>query len=134
IAEKRHVPAFVVLSDAVLRDIAKRRPASVDALRRVKGIGERKLLDLGEILVEAVNAYCGAKGLSVSDIAQPALTSRPNPARDLAFRLFERGRSVDQVAVVIGRAPSTAAEYLAEFVADRAPADVSAWVNRETYE
>src|SRR5439155_13528232 len=72
--------------------------------------------------------------LNVSDIAQPALSARPNPARDLAFRLFERGRSVDQVAVVIGRATATAAEYLAEYVADRAPADVSAWVNRETYE
>jgi DNA helicase II / ATP-dependent DNA helicase PcrA len=37
------VPAYVVLHDAALRDIARRRPGDPAALRRVKGVGPTKL-------------------------------------------------------------------------------------------
>src|SRR5204863_5602347 len=107
LAEERHLPAFIVMSDAALRDIARARPASLSALGRVKGIGERKLADVGARFVEVVVAYCQENGLGATDIVRPAPSSRPNPARDLAFKLFERGRSLEEVAGATGRAPGT---------------------------
>jgi ATP-dependent DNA helicase RecQ len=43
LAEARHVPAYVILSDAVLREFARRRPADLAVAARIKGIGEAKL-------------------------------------------------------------------------------------------
>ena len=44
------VPAFVVFSDAALRELARRRPATDEALLAVPGIGPAKLAAYGEAL------------------------------------------------------------------------------------
>ena len=44
------VPAFVVLSDATLRELARRRPSTDEALLAVPGIGPAKLAAYGEAL------------------------------------------------------------------------------------
>jgi ATP-dependent DNA helicase RecQ len=42
LAERLHVPPYVVFSDATLRDLALARPRDADQLLLVKGIGEHK--------------------------------------------------------------------------------------------
>jgi ATP-dependent DNA helicase RecQ len=58
IAEERGVPAFVVFGDATLRELARQRPSTLNALRNVRGIGEQKLADLGQRFLEAIVRYC----------------------------------------------------------------------------
>jgi len=50
-AEKSRVPAFVVLSDATLRDVAGRKPRSLVELRQCQGIGPAKLERYGDELL-----------------------------------------------------------------------------------
>jgi ATP-dependent DNA helicase RecQ len=45
LAATRHVPAYVVVSDAVLHEFARRRPADLEAAARLKGIGPARLHD-----------------------------------------------------------------------------------------
>ena len=54
LADERGVPAYVVLSDATLLEIARRRPSSEEALRAISGIGPKKLAQYGEQLLAAV--------------------------------------------------------------------------------
>ncbi|HSD10110.1 MAG TPA: RecQ family ATP-dependent DNA helicase [Candidatus Binatia bacterium] len=61
IAAARGVPAYVVLHDATLRELARLRPASFDDLRRVRGIGEKKLAEIGPRLLEAIETHARAK-------------------------------------------------------------------------
>jgi ATP-dependent DNA helicase RecQ len=56
IARARGVPPYVIFHDTTLRDMARLKPTSVDALRHVYGVGERKAVDLGETFVEAIRA------------------------------------------------------------------------------
>jgi ATP-dependent DNA helicase RecQ len=58
LAEERRVPAYVVFSDATLREMARVRPGSVDALLGIRGVGERKLADLGRRFLEVISNYC----------------------------------------------------------------------------
>ena len=60
IAEERGVPAFIVFGDATLRDLALQRPASLEALRKVRGVGEQKLADLGARFLDAIEQYSQA--------------------------------------------------------------------------
>ncbi|MBI2962119.1 MAG: RecQ family ATP-dependent DNA helicase [Deltaproteobacteria bacterium] len=63
IAAERGVPAYVILHDATLRDLARLRPGSVERLRGVRGLGEKKLADLGPRVIEHIVAYVsGAPG------------------------------------------------------------------------
>jgi ATP-dependent DNA helicase RecQ len=59
-AKEQGVPAFVVLHDTSLEEIAEARPMSVDALLRVYGIGERKAERYGREILDALARF--AKG------------------------------------------------------------------------
>jgi ATP-dependent DNA helicase RecQ len=48
IARARGVPPYVIFHDTTLRDMARLKPTTMEALRQVKGVGERKAADLGE--------------------------------------------------------------------------------------
>jgi ATP-dependent DNA helicase RecQ len=54
IASARGVPAYVILHDSTLRDIALTRPADDGALLAIPGLGPRKLAAFGTAILEAV--------------------------------------------------------------------------------
>ena len=54
-AARRHgVPAYVIFHDATLKEIARARPASLDALHGISGVGAKKLEAYGEEIVGLV--------------------------------------------------------------------------------
>ena len=55
LARKRGVPAYVVLHDATIDGIAAARPKTLEALRDVPGIGDKKLERYGRELLALVN-------------------------------------------------------------------------------
>jgi ATP-dependent DNA helicase RecQ len=55
IARARGVPPYVIFHDATLREMARLRPRSIEALRRVYGVGARKADDLGETFLAAIH-------------------------------------------------------------------------------
>ncbi|WP_313169662.1 DNA helicase RecQ [Massilia oculi] len=54
-AREHGVPAYVVFQDATLREIAKVKPSSIDQLRGVSGVGEKKLVSYGDEIVAIIN-------------------------------------------------------------------------------
>ena len=54
IAEARGKPAWTILDDKALRAIARERPDSPAALLRCKGIGEKRLADFGDVILDLV--------------------------------------------------------------------------------
>jgi ATP-dependent DNA helicase RecQ len=54
IARSRGVPPYVIFHDTTLRDMARLKPMSLDALRHVYGVGERKAADLGDAFIEVI--------------------------------------------------------------------------------
>ncbi|MCC7487749.1 MAG: DNA helicase RecQ [Burkholderiales bacterium] len=54
-ARAQGVPAYVILHDATLSEIARRRPGNVSALGTISGIGVRKLERYGPALLALVN-------------------------------------------------------------------------------
>jgi ATP-dependent DNA helicase RecQ len=55
-ARAHGVPAYVVFQDATLREIAKVKPTSLDQLRGVTGVGEKKLVSYGDEIVAVIGA------------------------------------------------------------------------------
>jgi hypothetical protein len=139
------VPAYVVLHDATLMELARIRPTDVETLRTVHGFGVTRLRDLGESVVETIDAYCREQGLSVNQpvdaaslaesVAPPEkLPPKPSESKKAAFELFGQGRTIEEVMSYTSRARSTVAEYLGEFILQHRPERIDTWVDPETYQ
>ena len=55
-ARQRGVPAYVVLHDSTIDGIAAARPATLDELRSIPGIGDKKLEHYGGELIALLTA------------------------------------------------------------------------------
>jgi ATP-dependent DNA helicase RecQ len=53
-ARAHNVPAYVIFVDATLREIAKAKPTSLEQLRTVTGVGEKKLVSYGDEIVAMI--------------------------------------------------------------------------------
>jgi len=136
LADARGVPPYVLFSDATLRELARTRPGSPAAFISVRGIGQRKLADLGAEFLEHIAGYCREHGLQLDAAsgARPrSAVPRPNQAQQAAFEMFGRGCSVEQVMAALDRAESTTWGYLADFIATAHPQNLDPWVDRQTY-
>ncbi len=56
IAREKNVPAYVVFPDATLMEMARERPATLDEMSGINGVGPRKLEGFGKIFLEAIAA------------------------------------------------------------------------------
>lgn len=63
-AAARKVPAYVVANDAVLRDLARFRPSTLEAMSSIRGIGRKKLVEQGPELLAFLDAWCPENGLA----------------------------------------------------------------------
>jgi len=56
---------YVVFGDAALRDMARKRPASLDTFLDVKGVGEKKYKKYGKTFITAIKDYCSEHSLDM---------------------------------------------------------------------
>jgi ATP-dependent DNA helicase RecQ len=57
IARERGVPPYVIFHDTTLRQMAERRPATMDDLHDIYGIGAKKAADFGDAFLDAIRTY-----------------------------------------------------------------------------
>lgn len=57
LADDKHQPAFVIFSDATLRDMCAKKPATKQEMLSVSGVGEHKLTLYGKIFLEEISKY-----------------------------------------------------------------------------
>jgi len=55
LADERRVPAYVVFSDATLREMAQSRPSSPSEFLALGGVGAKKLETYGEVFLAAIS-------------------------------------------------------------------------------
>jgi len=141
LAKERGVPPYVLFHDGTLRQLAAVRPSSLEKMKLISGIGEAKLRDLGQRFLAIVTDHARARNLPM-DVPYrapqreeaPKASSRLNPERSLAFKLFRQSSSMDDVIHYTGRAKSTVVEYLTEFIRQERPASIATWVSKTLYD
>jgi ATP-dependent DNA helicase RecQ len=57
IARDEGVAAYIIFTDRTLIGMARERPAALDEMRRIDGVGERKLTQYGEAFLEAIAEF-----------------------------------------------------------------------------
>jgi ATP-dependent DNA helicase RecQ len=123
LADARDVPAFVIFSDVALRQMAREYPTDAASFRRINGVGDRKLADLGTAFMGAIADHVAAHGKQpweepeAKAPAAPPLGKKPlnDTGRETLRRLCE-GSSVEAIAAGRGLSPSTIWGHLAAAV------------------
>lgn len=136
LAGARKVPPYVIFSDASLYDMARRRPANLDFFRLVKGVGEMKLQDFGEVFTTRIKDFCKQHDLESNCRIDPAIsikTSRRSPdqlseSEIKAFACFAEGLSLKETATKLDRALSTTNGYLLSYIRHTGISDPGPWV------
>ncbi len=146
LAEERNVPAYIVFTDAALRDMARRRPSSAEGFRDVSGVGEAKARQYGDAFVAAIVEACESHGLEmdvdpgVRPVPKPPSSRRRGAARatvdlakQMAYGRFDRGESLANVADAVGKPVDRVLEYLLGYVRERKLRSPEPWVEHSTF-
>lgn len=57
LSKKRNVPPFIIFSDASLKDMATYKPVSEEAFLQIKGVGDKKLIQYGDIFIAEISEF-----------------------------------------------------------------------------
>jgi ATP-dependent DNA helicase RecQ len=109
-ARKDGVPAFMVLTDATLEDLARKRPAGIPGLLQVTGIGNAKSERYGEAILAALASY----GRGERAAAAPTPLSA-TPVQE-TMQLLADGRTFEEIAAIRGRRIDTVVGLVADLI------------------
>ena len=93
LAQKPGIPPYIIFSDRTLREMAGRFPVTPEAMRRIHGVGDRKLDRYGELFTEEIEAHLGEAGSGKPPFPsrdEPSPPSRPSRARKKTSRTKKR--------------------------------------------
>ena len=122
-AKEQGVPAFVVLHDTTLEEICRVLPASIQQLRAISGIGERKAEMFGQSILAAVGRY--SEGARASAPPQ----KKTAPAVE-TLGLISQGKTLDQIAEIRGRQLGTIINAVAALVESGSVEFNPDWIDR----
>jgi ATP-dependent DNA helicase RecQ len=139
-AAARNVAAFIILGDATLRELAAVRPSSMENLRAIPGIGDVRLREHGQALMEVIDTQCAARGLdrdARSVVVRPprerSRTSKVTAAKAESFSLLLQGTPIEEVMERTSRARSTVLGDLCELLEEgRYQPSLRLWMSEET--
>ncbi len=133
LADDRDVPAYVIFSDAALREMARSYPVSEDDFGCIPGVGRRKLTEFAEPFTAEVRSFL--EDHPRQDFPAPDRTVSPPPrvaaakpgindTTEETLRLFRDGMDVPAIARFRGLATSTIYQHFNKAVADGVPLEL----------
>ena len=101
LADERNVPAYIVLSDVALRQMARDYPANDRELSRISGIGEKKLREFGAAFLAEIAAHLKSNPRQIfadDSFAAPPPKPYLTDTIALTLRSFRSGKSVSEIS------------------------------------
>ena len=112
IAQDENLPAYIILSDSTLLEIATYLPQNMDELHLISGFGDKKLARYGREFLRLINTYSKENGLT-SKIIQKGKkrerktkrTARISDTFKVTYTLYKAGKTVTEIAYERGLSP-----------------------------
>jgi ATP-dependent DNA helicase RecQ len=119
LAVAANVPAYVIVTDATLRELSTYLPQNVTEIKGISGFGDVKIAKFGIAFAAAVKAYCTEHGLSsrmhLKKHANVAAAQKlpATATRRETLKLFNKGYSIEEIAKVRDLTSGTVQAHLA---------------------
>ena len=122
ISKEESVPAYVIFSDAALRQMETERPMSDTELLAIDGVGKAKLEKYGDTFIKVIQDFQKAKGAKKK---KEATTYKET------LELYKNGLTVEEIAQKRSLGLSTIMSHLAKLYVDGADIDLVSFISRE---
>jgi ATP-dependent DNA helicase RecQ len=120
LADERNVPAYIILSDVSLRQMARSYPQTREDFMRISGVGEKKLAEFAPMFAAEIAAHLQGNARQI--FAEDSFETPRHPKSVLndstreTLRRFRAGETPEQIARSRGFAASTIYGHLAAAV------------------
>lgn len=121
ISKEESVPAYVIFSDATLRQMETRRPMSEAEFLTIEGVGKAKLEKYGAEFIDAIMEFQKNKPVQVR------IKKESNTYKETLL-LYKDGNSIDEIAQKRKLGASTIISHIAKLYTDDLINDVSDFV------
>jgi ATP-dependent DNA helicase RecQ len=123
IASFENVPAYIILADSSLKEMASYLPENVDQIALISGFGEVKIKKYGERFSATVAAYCAEHGLQSrmsfkNSKEKKRLIEKHTDSKQHTYQLFLAGKSLAEIAKERDLAVASIETHLSFFVQD----------------
>lgn len=122
ISKEEAVPAYVIFSDATLRQLETRRPMSEAEFLTIEGVGKAKLEKYGAEFIDAIMEFQKNKPIQVR-------VKKENNTYKETLALYNENLSVEEIAKKRKLGASTIISHIAKLYTDDLLDDVSAFVS-----
>ena len=122
ISKEENVPAYVIFSDAALRQMEKERPMSDSELLAIDGVGKAKLEKYGDAFIKVIQDFQKSK---VVKKKKEATTYKET------LELYQKGFSVEEIAQKRKLGLSTIMSHLAKLYSDGAAIDLNSFISED---
>ncbi len=119
LAEKENVPAYVIFSDATLKDMVSKKPQNLAQLMEVNGMGEYKVKKYGNTLLKELKSWQKVQG-----VKQP----KGNTYQE-TLALLQEGFSIEDIALTRQLHESTIYSHIAQLYQTKELNDISKYYN-----
>ena len=121
IATEEGIPAYLVFSDATLKEMDRARPMSDADFLDISGVGQRKLEVYGDEFMAEITKFIRSKPTKKNTF-------------DETFRLYKKGMSVDEISDERSLNPVTIFSHIAKLYAGGKDIDLYDFVTKEEVE
>ncbi len=125
IAEQENVPAYIIVGDNTLLDMATYLPLTFDGLRRISGFGDYKVSKYGPAFMKVLQTYANENKLESKiqlktpkkeRVAKPAKEATISNTQRISFDLFKDGYDIKDIAQKRNLSTNTIETHLLPFV------------------
>jgi len=120
LAKRDNVPAYVVLGDNSLMEMATYFPQTLEELEKINGFGVFKINKYGNDFLHVLKRYCDE--LNIASQAQQITAIKKRKERTIGnseietYRMFREGKDVNEIAAARNLQPATVETHLFKFV------------------
>ncbi|WP_299522441.1 DNA helicase RecQ [uncultured Lutibacter sp.] len=124
IALAENIPAYLVFSDAALKEMERARPMCESDFLDISGVGQRKLEVYGEDFIAEIVSFSNEK----------INTRKKKDTHKVTYELYKEGLTIDEIAEKRNLKSTTIFSHLAKLYTDGKEIDIDSFVTKEEVE
>jgi hypothetical protein len=119
-ASELGIPAYMIFSQKALIELVNFLPTHLKTLKQINGLGNKKIEQFGEDIVQMIQHYCQENTIKKDEIPFKEAIEKPKKikvdTKKVSFEMFKSGKSIAEIAEERGFNAATIEGHLAHFI------------------
>ncbi len=119
VAHEKDLEKYMVIAQKTLENLAEEKPRSKGQLAQISGLGNIKIKQYGDEILDIINEFCEVNGIEGSNMQEGTKPLKKLPkgsTQELSFTMFKEGNSIEEIAQIRNFSPSTIEGHLSDYV------------------